>query len=437
MAGTEEYGLQLNITTNATEVQNSLTEIKKLLDEMAGKDYKINIDTTSLKTLQDCFKSLSDIIGGDIGRQVNQTTNFIKQMTQSINKSVATLNNKSNETVYKEQANEINSLRETLEKYRTSSQQISQEEMDSIRGRVQALKELANTVQSTSQAQETGASKVSGAYSKMAQALIQIQNIETKAKNYITKTGANATAVNNTISSLQSYKAQIESIMASQTQLSSLTEAQYMKIVEGINNAKNALSQYQTTNAKNTSIATGIEKQSEALEKVKQAYTKLGSQVSSGSKSQQEAYKNIATEIKNIETALKNVNSADSLKNVSSSIKKVSSDMKNLKSEVQATTKSMSGVGDMFDRSLSYFTGRLMYEASATITRGFRDLISSTLEMNEAMTEMAMVTSRSISSVREDFKTYNELAKELKVSTEDISSAMITFVRQGYSLAYA
>ena len=108
MAGTEEYGLQLNITTNATEVQNSLTEIKKLLDEMAGKDYKINIDTTSLKTLQDCFKSLSDIIGGDIGRQVNQTTNFIKQMTQSINKSVATLNNKSNETVYKEQANEIN-----------------------------------------------------------------------------------------------------------------------------------------------------------------------------------------------------------------------------------------------------------------------------------------------------------------------------------------
>ena len=105
--------------------------------------------------------------------------------------------------------------------------------------------------------------------------------------------------------------------------------------------------------------------------------------------------------------------------------------MKNLKSEVQATTKSMSGVGDMLDRSLSYFTGRLMYEASATITRGFRDLISSTLEMNEAMTEMAMVTSRSISSVREDFKVYNELAKELKVSTEDISSAMITFVRQG------
>ena len=210
MAGTEEYGLQLNITTNATEVQNSLTEIKKLLDEMTGKGYKVNIDTSSLKSLQEGFKAVSNTIGENMRKQVNQTTSFINQMTQSINKSAATLNNKNGGTTYKQQANEINSLRETLEKYRTSSNQLSQEEMDSIRGRVQALSELANTVRKTAEAQEAGASKVSGAYTKMAQALIQIQNIETKAKNYITKTGANATAVNNTISSLQSYKAQIE-----------------------------------------------------------------------------------------------------------------------------------------------------------------------------------------------------------------------------------
>ena len=102
--------------------------------------------------------------------------------------------------------------------------------------------------------------------------------------------------------------------------------------------------------------------------------------------------------------------------------------MKQLSTEVQKTSSSMN---DMLSRGMSYLTGRMMYEASAMLTRGVRDMISSTLDFNEKMVEMAMVTSKSMGSIREDFKEYNELAKELKVTTNDVADAMITFVRQG------
>ena len=208
---TEEYGLQLNITTNATEVQNTLTNIKKLLDDMSGKDYKINIDTTSLKAMQDSFKGINTTIGDTMRKQVNETSKFINQMTNSLNKSAGTLHGKDS-GLYKQQANEINSLRQTLEKYRDSSNKISQEEMDSIRGRIQALSELASTSQKNANIQEAGANKVSSAYTKMAQALMQIDNINTKASNYATKSETDRQLVENSIASLQRQKVEIEAI---------------------------------------------------------------------------------------------------------------------------------------------------------------------------------------------------------------------------------
>ena len=427
---TEEYGLQLNITTNATEVQGTLTNIKKLLDEMSSKDYKINIDTASLKTMQDSFKGINTTIGDTMRRQVNETSKFINQMTNSLNKSAGTLHGKDS-GLYKQQANEINSLRQTLEKYGTTSDKISQEEMDSIRGRIQALSELASNTQKNANVQEAGANRVSQAYTKMAQALMQIQNINTKASNYATKSETDRQLVESSIASLQRQKTEIESIMNSTSRLGSLTEAEYMRIISSINSANNSLSQFQTTNDKNNSVISGIEKQREALEKVKQSYEKLGSKVVSGSKEQQQSYRAISTEIQKIESDLNKATSSGALKKVNTDIKAVNNSMKQLSTEVQKTSSSINGMNDMLSRGMSYLTGRMMYEASAMLTRGIRDMISSTLEFNEKMVEMAMVTSKSMSSVREDFKGYNELAKELKVTTENIATAMITFVRQG------
>lgn len=427
---TEEYGLQLNITTNATEVQNTLTNIKKLLDDMSGKDYKINIDTTSLKAMQDSFKGINTTIGDTMRKQVNETSKFINQMTNSLNKSAGTLHGKDS-GLYKQQANEINSLRQTLEKYRDSSNKISQEEMDSIRGRIQALSELASTSQKNANIQEAGANKVSSAYTKMAQALMQIDNINTKASNYATKSETDRQLVENSIASLQRQKVEIEAIMNSTSRLGSLTEAEYMKIITAINSANNSLSQFQTANNKNNSVLAGIEKQKEALEKVKQAYDKLGSKVATGSKDQQQAYRAISTEIQKIESELNKATSSSALKKVNTDIKTVNNSMKQLSTEVQKTSSSMNGMNDMLSRGMSYLTGRMMYEASAMLTRGIRDMISSTLDFNEKMVEMAMVTSKSMGSIREDFKEYNELAKELKVTTNDVADAMITFVRQG------
>ena len=422
------YGIDITIKSNVPEVKSGLVEIKKILDTLNGTKYALNIDTSSLKNLKSTIDSISTSLANNFSQTAMSTTKFITDMNKSLSSSLKGLQGKNG---YEKEIKEIQTLQSTLQKYANSRTQLTAQEMAQIRSVADAMANLSKTAETSASSQVAGTEKVSNAYSKLATLIKQIDNIKTKNDNYITKTGADATAIQSTITSLDSYKDKITQLMSNQTQLGNLTVAEYQKMILAINNAKNAVTQFQTANNANTKLVKDVEKQTQAVNKLEEAHKKLSSSMSGATKQQKQDYNALGQTITNLKTSLSNVSNATDLSRLSTQVKTVDNSFKQLKISVNENKQAMSGMNDILSRTMSYFTGRLMYEASAFITRGIRDMVSSTLEMNEAITEMAMVQSKSINSVREDFRTYNELAKELKVSTEDISSAMITFVRQG------
>ena len=422
------YGIDITIKSNVPEVKSGLVEIKKILDTLNGTKYALNIDTSSLKNLKSTIDSISTSLANNFSQTAMSTTKFITDMNKSLSSSLKGLQGK---VGYEKEIKEIQTLQSTLQKYANSRTQLTAQEMGQIKGIADAMANLSKTAETSASAQVAGTEKVSNAYSKLATLIKQIDNIKTKNDNYITKTGADATAIQSTITSLDSYKDKITQLMSNQTQLGNLTVAEYQKMILAINNAKNAVTQFQTANNANTKLVKDVEKQTQAVNKLEEAHKKLSSSMSSATAQQKQDYNALGQTITNLKASLSNVSNMADLNRLSTQVKTVDNSFKQLKISVNENKQAMSGMNDILSRTMSYFTGRLMYEASAFVTRGIRDMISSTLEMNEAITEMAMVQSKSINSVREDFRIYNELAKELKVSTEDISSAMITFVRQG------
>ena len=431
----EEYGLQLNISTNAEEVQKSIQEIKKLLDDITRENLKISFDNGSLKALQDTLRNVNLMVGDTVKQQVANSNKSINDLLQSINKSAGFLKGK-DANVYDQYTKEIEDIRSELQRYKTTCGQVSEAELDGIRARINAIKELASQVDKSVDIQVAGGSRVGLAYTKMAQALMQIDNINTKASNYAVKSETDRHIVDASIESLVRQKAEIQAIMDSTSRLGNLSEKEYMRIMTNINNASNALSKFQTRTDKVNSLKNGVEKQGQALNKVRELYEKLGTTVINGNNKQVQSYKAIKPEIDKIAGALSKASSQSDLKKINTDIDKVKNNIKNLTKEVNEYAKG-GGIEDFFNRGMSYFTGRMMYEASAMISRSFKDLINSSMEFNQQITEMAMVTGKTVNETRKDFETYNEMAKELKVTTQEIGDAMIEFVRQGLSLEQA
>ena len=424
----ELYGIDITIKNNVPEVKAGLEEIKKILDTINTTKYAINVDSSSLKSLKSTIDSITTSLANNFSQTATSTTKFITDMNKSLSQSLKGLQGK---TGYEKEIQEIKTLQNTLQNYASSRTKLTADEMTQIQNVSNAMSNLSKAATDTSNSQVAGSEKVSNAYSKLANLIKQIDNIKNNSSKYITKTGADPSGIQSTINSLDSYKDKIIQLMSDQTRLGNLTIEEYQKIVLAINGAKNAVSQFQTANDASTKLVSGVEKQTQAVNKLEEAHKKLASNLKLATSQQKQEYEALGRTIANLKTSLANVNNASDLSKVTNQVKTVDNSLKNLKTSINENVTAMSGMNNILSRSMSYFTGRLMYEASAFITRGIRDMVTSTLEMNSAMTEMSMVTSKSMSTMREEFREYNALAKELKVSTMDVANAMIEFARQG------
>lgn len=139
----------------------------------------------------------------------------------------------------------------------------------------------------------------------------------------------------------------------------------------------------------------------------------------------------LLNQFKQLETGLKNVNNQMDLR-------KWTAQFSTFKSEIKAAGKNMLSLGDTLKNNV----GRIMQWVSATtlLFRAFRLLkqaVSTIVDLDTAMIDLQKVTTATTSEYQKFYRTANDTAKALGVTTEEVISQTAEWARLGYTLSEA
>ena len=139
----------------------------------------------------------------------------------------------------------------------------------------------------------------------------------------------------------------------------------------------------------------------------------------------------LLNQFKQLETGLKNVNNQMDLR-------KWTAQFSTFKSEIKAAGKNMLSLGDVLKNNV----GKVMQWVSATtlLFRAFRLLrqaVSTIVDLDTAMIDLQKVTTATVSEYQKFYRTANDTAKALGVTTEEVISQTAEWARLGYTLSEA
>lgn len=139
----------------------------------------------------------------------------------------------------------------------------------------------------------------------------------------------------------------------------------------------------------------------------------------------------LLNQFKQLETGLKNVSKQMDLR-------KWTAQFSTFKAEVKAAGKNMLSLGDIVKTNV----GRIMQWVSATtlLFRAFRLLrqaVDTIVDLDTAMIDLQKVTTATTSEYQKFYRTANDTAKALGVTTEEVISQTAEWARLGYTLSEA
>lgn len=312
-------------------------------------------------------------------------------------------------------SNKYKELEILLNDYQLKGQEITKSEKIDIAERISELKKLVASYQQVNQAQSTLKDSLN-VYRSKAQA----------AAGSVLTTSYGPQVVNSSqiISAYQDLNALLLQYERNGTVLSKSE-------INSINERIAAIRQLTAETTKYYSQKSGESARS-AQEQQKEAATLASMKMELASFNQYlttlnpKAITQYAGEINNIRDLLGSGVAADA--------EKAAVAMKQFKAEmVAAGYQGGNAIGTLVSKTKQYFQYFITSALVMGLSSGVSTLISNVKELDEAMTDLRIVTGDTREETYDLLKTYNEMAQTLGTTTAEVSSGAVDWLRQGYS----